>query len=307
MKRMNPYNPHKVLCWPKRLRDISRGNVPKPVTLMIDPTNKCSYRCVFCSSASAPRNASLTGEDMRKLICEADDLGVWGVTFAGGGEPLDNPATPGAVKEAYDHWLETALITNGYGLGDPEAMRAAKTCKWVRISIAAGTEGQMQGTGRGTLGKLMRRLLGNDYAIEVPFSMVAGSTYQAQYTEWLDQSLMVMVSEAMDTSPEHLTRRNARVSAYERIKELAEPGGVAAPGVALECEDEPIREGFCREVLAQDQYLGEREGHLGIVGISTAPVRVGSGVGGEVVVLLDELLRGPFENAAVGVPYGQFY
>lgn len=136
----DPYSPYKVLHWSRRLRKIAGGGIPSPVTVMIDPTNACSYRCIFCSSAGAPRGASLSLEQMTGLIGEASDLGAQGVTFAGGGDPLDNPATPRAISEAYDTYMETGIITNGYMLKEPAMMEAAKQCRWVRISIAAGTE-----------------------------------------------------------------------------------------------------------------------------------------------------------------------
>ena len=137
---LTPYDPHKVLCWPHRINELIRGKIPNPVTLMIDPTNKCRYRCIFCSSTGIPRNMSLSGEEMKDLIHQGYDLDVQGTTFAGGGEPLDNPDTPSAIQEAYDTYLQVGMITNGYGLKKPAAMRAAETCRWVRVSISGGVE-----------------------------------------------------------------------------------------------------------------------------------------------------------------------
>jgi hypothetical protein len=91
------------------------------------------------------------------------------------------------------------------------------------MSVTEGVR-QNQGSGRGTLIRCLRALYGEKYVTELSFETLAGKTTQAQYTDWMHETLWAVISEAKDTSTEHLTRRNARVSAYERVKELAEPG-----------------------------------------------------------------------------------
>ena len=100
---------------------------------------------------------------------------------------------------------------------------------WVRgpgvlsLSMQEG-EDQNQGSGRGTFIRLLRALFGERYITELSFDALAGKNYQSQYTDWMAGTLWAVVSEAKDTSAEQLTRRNARVSAYERVKDLTDPG-----------------------------------------------------------------------------------
>lgn len=83
---------------------------------------------------------------------------------------------------------------------------------------------QVQGTGRGTLTRLLRLLHGEQYVTEVSFDALTGGNYQAQYTDWMHETVWAIVSEAKDSTPEHIYRRAAKVSAYERVKEIIEPG-----------------------------------------------------------------------------------
>jgi len=92
------------------------------------------------------------------------------------------------------------------------------------VSASQGGGGQNQGSGRGTLQKLLRALLGHRHVQTVPFEHFAGTTSQSQYTDFLDGTLLLCVDEAKDSSAEHLYRRSAKVSTYERLKELADPG-----------------------------------------------------------------------------------
>lgn len=77
------------------------------------------------------------------------------------------------------------------------------------------------GTGRGTLGAILKQLFGGPYVRQVPFSIVSGQSYQSQYTEWLAESLLVLVNESSETGggSTYATKRDT----YERLKELIEP------------------------------------------------------------------------------------
>lgn len=81
------------------------------------------------------------------------------------------------------------------------------------------------GTGRGTLASLMQRLFGSGYVREMPYAMVAGRTYQSQYTDWAADKLMIVVSESSETetgSSAYQTKHNT----YEHLKSLIEPNMV---------------------------------------------------------------------------------
>lgn len=81
---------------------------------------------------------------------------------------------------------------------------------------------QTFGTGRGTFREFAGRLFGQNYVKEMPYAMVAGRTYQSQYTDWAADALLIVVNESSETEPggsAYTTKRNT----YERLKELVDP------------------------------------------------------------------------------------
>lgn len=77
------------------------------------------------------------------------------------------------------------------------------------------------GTGRGTLGELVRLLFGRQYVSTIGFDHFAGRTYQSQYTAWQADALVVIVNES-STADNGSTFRTKH-DTYERLKEIVEP------------------------------------------------------------------------------------
>jgi len=63
-----------------------------PITLEIDPGNKCPLDCPYCiwhaMRHSDAANATLKPDVLLRLVCEAHDIGVKSIIWTGGGEPL---------------------------------------------------------------------------------------------------------------------------------------------------------------------------------------------------------------------------
>lgn len=87
------------------------------------------------------------------------------------------------------------------------------------------------GTGRGTLGKLIKRLFGNAYVSTIPFGIFAGRNSQSQYTDWQVSSLMVLVNESSEAEA-GLTRYSTRASTYEHLKETVDPSPISRVFIA---------------------------------------------------------------------------
>jgi len=77
------------------------------------------------------------------------------------------------------------------------------------------------GTGRGTLTDLMKKLFGSSYVREMSYDMVAGRTYQSQYTDWAADKLMIVVSESSETDAGGSTYA-AKQNTYEHLKSMVE-------------------------------------------------------------------------------------
>jgi MoaA/NifB/PqqE/SkfB family radical SAM enzyme len=77
---------------------------------------------------------------MARLIEDFSHIGLKAITFSGGGEPLVNPATRGAMQLAKDLGIQVGLITNGTLLTDPGFF--IDICTWVRVSLDASCMAQ---------------------------------------------------------------------------------------------------------------------------------------------------------------------
>lgn len=84
------------------------------------------------------------------------------------------------------------------------------------IMVAQGTFG----TGRGTLFDILGKVFGESYVSNITFNTLIGKTTQSQYNEWMGESLIVTVNEALETDG---SRWQNKVNAYEHIKEIVDP------------------------------------------------------------------------------------
>jgi pyrroloquinoline quinone biosynthesis protein E len=89
----------------------------RPYTLVAELTYRCPLRCVYCSNPVqvARRGAELDGATWRRVLREAEALGVVQVNFSGG-EPLLRDDLEELVAEAHALELYTSLITSGVPL-----------------------------------------------------------------------------------------------------------------------------------------------------------------------------------------------
>jgi len=78
------------------------------------------------------------------------------------------------------------------------------------------------GTGRNTLAKILKCLLGENYVKDNELHNLVGSSGQAAYNEYLSDSLIVYIAEAQEYD-EKATRYASRRGAYERLKILIDP------------------------------------------------------------------------------------
>ena len=140
MKEIYPFSPIKVLYWKDKIAEVIRGKIPTPVTVEIDPSNACSSNCIWCYYAKYRKNAEIMPiVTLQNLIYDVAGMGVKSITFTGGGEPLTHPKISKAIDLAYDLGLKIGIITNGDGLTDNIAADIGRKCRFIRISVDAGT------------------------------------------------------------------------------------------------------------------------------------------------------------------------
>lgn len=83
----------------------------------------------------------------------------------------------------------------------------------------------IQGTGRGTLFKIVERLMGEDYVRSIGFDLFCGSSSQSVFNEWMEELLVVCIDElsAQSGPGRHLNNRNI----YTHIKDIVDPAASA--------------------------------------------------------------------------------
>ena len=164
---VNPFNSMKSLVWADRYEMLadSKGEIPQPVSVTIDPTNRCQLNCSFCHSA-AFRSHSPAHVDREELLRLGRMIVSWhkrggpeAVCIAGGGEPLLHEATPDLIQTLVEGGVQVGMITNGMNM-QGDALEAALLCRWVGFSVDAG-DPEGYGQQKGTDPENFHRVLGN--------------------------------------------------------------------------------------------------------------------------------------------------
>lgn len=108
-----------------------------PLYWEITTSAACPHRCTFCSTDAIGYPAiNIDAEILMHRMREAANLGTKSVMFAGTGEPLLHKKIDAINDSAVKDGLDTAFTTNGVLLHKLETL---PLCKWVKISLNAGT------------------------------------------------------------------------------------------------------------------------------------------------------------------------
>jgi len=134
----SPFDSNKILGHLDKIIEWLDGKNPFAVTMEVDPTDKCNHHCPGCAGGRTSNDTMLGELEMMRVIKQATVLGLRGITFTGGGEPLLNPYTIESMDYAKRLGLDVGLITNG-SIGYPDWPKLLKICSWIRISLDAGT------------------------------------------------------------------------------------------------------------------------------------------------------------------------
>jgi radical SAM protein with 4Fe4S-binding SPASM domain len=73
-----------------------------------------------------------------KALTDAKALGLKGVSFTGGGEPMVHKEFVKVLKHAHNTGLDCGLITNGSAINPSNAEELVESLKWIRISMGGG-------------------------------------------------------------------------------------------------------------------------------------------------------------------------
>lgn len=133
----------------KRINLVENVPLSSPLTLYIDPCNKCNYRCSYCFH-SAENYSSLCGgyytlsvSDAEKIATQLKEIGsVKTINFHATGELLLNQNLPEIIKIFHQNRLaeRIQLTTNGSLLTPDKALKLLQSgVDFFRISLYGGT------------------------------------------------------------------------------------------------------------------------------------------------------------------------
>lgn len=155
-KKWNPFNSAKLMAHVDRWSQIERGGqIPPPVLVTIDPTNKCDLNCSWCNAKTVRESGAEISTAMLEAITEfLGDWGVKAVCIAGGGEALLHDGFEQLVLALIEEKIRVGLVTNGTHL--LQHSMAVSQCDWVGVSVDAGSaDTYLKNKGRDAYGDVM--------------------------------------------------------------------------------------------------------------------------------------------------------
>jgi len=144
MPELEQFNPHKILCHYNKVCDLLNGKDIYPVTVEINPTNKCNHKCVWCTYGYLKdctcENDTIEKDLLLRIVAQIGELDTKGLIWTGGGEPLVNKATFDGMKLAAQKGLQQAIHTNGSLVKGRVSDFIVDNFTYIRISLDAGSE-----------------------------------------------------------------------------------------------------------------------------------------------------------------------
>lgn len=134
----------KLMKHSNKIEMYLRGEIPVPITLEIQPTEKCNCNCPHCQSRTyfpenERREKIKRGIDLDLKLLDAilinppDNVIISGTT----GEPLLHPHIYDLLTLLNNQNIPVTLITNGLCIDDVLAKKIVDSCITVRISLDA--------------------------------------------------------------------------------------------------------------------------------------------------------------------------
>jgi MoaA/NifB/PqqE/SkfB family radical SAM enzyme len=137
----NKYSSFKIAAFPDKMQSLIDGKITAPLYVRIKPINSCNHSCGFCAYKkgqyihdSCDRSDTLSTEKLLETIYDIADIGVKGVVFSGGGEPLLHKGIGLVLDLCHARGLKVGMITNGQGM-TPTIVSSLVNASWVRVSM----------------------------------------------------------------------------------------------------------------------------------------------------------------------------
>jgi len=137
----------------QRLSEWARGGMAGPLTLELNPTNRCNLKCTSCwqREFDVDYTRELSTDKLISIVKEAKELGVKEFRIPGAGEPFLKEGLLEVMQEVKNSGMHGMLITNGTLLGPDHARRLIEM-GWDVVTVSLDspdekTNDALRGTG----------------------------------------------------------------------------------------------------------------------------------------------------------------
>lgn len=130
--------PTKILMNPKLSDSIINKHIVLPWHLQLNPTNKCSFNCSFCSCMNRDKTAETNFDDLIRFIEDSDINPGWfypSATITGGGEPTFYSKINELIYRLKRCHTEVGLVSNGSNIQVIDR-QSLDSLTWCRISCS---------------------------------------------------------------------------------------------------------------------------------------------------------------------------
>ncbi|HWR59977.1 MAG TPA: radical SAM protein [Clostridia bacterium] len=143
---------------PQRAKEYSeRYDCNIPNVILMDPTTKCNLKCIGCWAAEYDKSASLSFDDMDRIIVQGKELGIYMYIYSGG-EPLVRKDDLIRLAEKHNDCTFLAF-TNGTLVDEAFAKELLRVSNFLlAISIEGYEEETDMRRGEGTYSKAVRAM-----------------------------------------------------------------------------------------------------------------------------------------------------
>ena len=131
---------NKIVYYVDKIERINRGEIVYPISVEIDPSNRCQCDCTFClyKTYRKENNIDLDYSKYLDLLKVLSANGTKSITFTGGGEPLLHPRFNDMLEQAISFGFDVGLITNGIRL-DEIPKEFIGEFSFIRVSLDSAT------------------------------------------------------------------------------------------------------------------------------------------------------------------------
>lgn len=153
----------KIFCHADNIARYQAKKTVFPISIDLSTSNFCNHACKWCVYSNFLKESKeiLDRKVLLQLITNLKTIGVRGINFTGGGEPLTNKFTVDAMEKAHDLGMDIGLITNGALLNENSINRLKRISKYIRVSLDAGTSStysQLHGVSIGEFDKVLSKI-----------------------------------------------------------------------------------------------------------------------------------------------------